>query len=665
MLGANALAQQVYPYLNIEIEDYRLRRHPKNSESRYNLIIELVIDVEKYRENKAPYNINRMPASYLNVIEEAQIYAVDHKKWDHLKLVNNHEFDHYLHYKSRTNGILLANKLLRDTLRDKNTFKIQLYSYLSTAYQDLGLNNEFIALIPKMYALKREMNDDGAALGNQEAAVANSYFLNKNYDIAIKYYKRALTATRMDRKNTLAVQIHNKIGQSFSHIVQVDSAVTHYNMALTLLQQNSSLSNTEDKDYLLYLYNQVSTNKAELLYIETAPEKVTPYALKTFHTFPNQLNPVELASTYNLLGKLYYATGDYPQAEAYLIMAREKLVPGVNAQDHIDNLKTEAQIALVKGDKKQSAILFKKQERFEDSIAQLKTDTRMAIALTAYDTQEKEIALKVQELRIATQENELDDQKQQRLLYFILIGGFLIVVVLGSFYIVRIRKQKQQITSQKVALDESLLQKELLLKEVHHRVKNNLQIVSSLLEVQADKTNDTTAKSIMSEGQDRIDAMALIHQQLYQSQDFKNIDLQNYVENLFEHLYMSHNKQDIHITQILEIDVDPVDIDVAVPFGIILNELVSNCYKYAFKGRDEGIINVVIRSISDTHNELIVKDNGVGLSKDFESRKKQSLGMTLIEGIAWQLRGKLTYTSSSDGSKFSLLFIKNLAIIQE
>lgn len=663
MLSLASMAQRVYPYSDVDIEDYDIEAQPKNSLQRYNAILKLITTLEKGRLNDAPFNINKMPENYIDYIKEALEFALVNKKWKQLQLIKNHEFDYYFHHRSRPEGVILANEILNDTLTLKNSFKIQLYSYLNTVYQELELNTEFIELIPKMYALKKEMNLSDYTLADQEADVTKSYYLNRQYESAIHYSYKALAIEKKQNRMLFKANMQLIIGQSFGKLNKIDSAIIHYDDAMMLLKNIVTDYEKQDEDYKIYLINVIATNKASLLYADQAPEKVIPFALKEFHSFPNNLDPIYSVKIFNLLGKLYYATGDYYQATSYLLMVEENLKPEVYAREHLDYMKIKAQIYLAKGDKKSSIALFKKYERFEDSIAKVKNDTRLAIALAAYDTKQREMELKDQKLLLSQQENTLKQQEQKQLMYLVIIGAFLLLTVLGYFYVKNLNTQKKKIILQKQAIDKSLKQKELLLKEVHHRVKNNLQIVSSLLEGQAGKTDDIAIKAIMIEGQERIDAMALIHQQLYQSEDFKNINLNTYVANLFNHLYTSYNKEGTHVDHVLNVADLQVHIDVAVPFGIVLNELISNCYKYAFKGKSEGRIKISIKPVNDTFNKLTVEDNGVGLPEDFETKKQYTLGIKLIEGISWQLRGKLSYKSSKKGSIFEIIFIKNFETI--
>jgi PAS domain S-box-containing protein len=204
-------------------------------------------------------------------------------------------------------------------------------------------------------------------------------------------------------------------------------------------------------------------------------------------------------------------------------------------------------------------------------------------------------------------------------------------------------------------LRESLLEKEVLLKEVHHRVKNNLQVVSSLLSLQAEQILDLQAREVFRESQNRVKSMALIHERLYRSQDLANVDFGEYVRNLASSLVNSYRTSVPKVE--CEICVVPVslEIDVAIPCGLILNELLSNALKHAFPDGREGSIVVRLEQAGEETLRLSVCDNGVGLPEGFDIRKALSLGYQLVELLADQVRGTLE-VHSQGGVSVSLLF---------
>lgn len=222
----------------------------------------------------------------------------------------------------------------------------------------------------------------------------------------------------------------------------------------------------------------------------------------------------------------------------------------------------------------------------------------------------------------------------------------------------RIKKDNKIIEEQKTLLEKSLAEKETLLKEIHHRVKNNLQIISGLFDKQARQVTDEATKKLMKAGQDRVFSIALVHENLYQSDNLTTIDIKSYLEMLTKNIEKSQKSELQDINIILDVDDSVLEIDTAIPLGLILNELITNCYKYAFKDRTEGEILIRFRQ---QQNELVlgVQDNGVGLRSDFDLNKSRSLGMNLVRGLVRQIKGKLDIVSNDTGTAFTIYCLKN------
>ncbi len=217
----------------------------------------------------------------------------------------------------------------------------------------------------------------------------------------------------------------------------------------------------------------------------------------------------------------------------------------------------------------------------------------------------------------------------------------------------------QDITARKRAEDElrgSLREKDVLLREIHHRVKNNLQIVTSLLNLQLRGIEDGAARGLLRESQDRVKTMALVHEKLYQSKGLATLDSPAYLRDLVASLFRSYGAVP-RISQRVEAQEVPLDIDAAVPLGLVVNELVSNALKHAFP---DGRIGCVVVSLATTGDAttLTVKDDGVGLPEGLEARRSRSLGLQLVDGLATQLRGELTTTSGPAGTTFTLVFAR-------
>lgn len=190
-------------------------------------------------------------------------------------------------------------------------------------------------------------------------------------------------------------------------------------------------------------------------------------------------------------------------------------------------------------------------------------------------------------------------------------------------------------------IQRSLDEKETLLKEIHHRVKNNLQIISSLLRMQSRRSDDETTLSMFKESQDRVQSMALIHEQLYQSADIYEINFDNYIKSLIDSLFRSYGVSQKNIILNIETNGIKLDLDTAIPCGLIINELVSNCLKYAFPEKKKGNITIYLEQSSEKQLSLVVKDTGIGITETLDWENSNSLGLRIVKNLVRQLKGNI------------------------
>jgi PAS domain S-box-containing protein len=215
-------------------------------------------------------------------------------------------------------------------------------------------------------------------------------------------------------------------------------------------------------------------------------------------------------------------------------------------------------------------------------------------------------------------------------------------------------------------LKASLQEKEVLLKEIHHRVKNNLQIISSLLKLQSGYLDNPDVLLPLSDSYNRVRSMALIHEKLYQSEDLARIEAADYIQNLANNLFASYNVSQDEIVLSTEIDPVLLDVDTAIPCGLIINEILTNSIKYAFKdhphsqaqeSRERSDSEIVIQFLYQPDNRLMLRlrDNGVGLPPDFDIKNTESLGLQLVYNLTQQLGGDLEI-DTHQGTSFTITF---------
>jgi len=263
-----------------------------------------------------------------------------------------------------------------------------------------------------------------------------------------------------------------------------------------------------------------------------------------------------------------------------------------------------------------------------------------------YDTDQKEKILMLKK----DQEIKLSEERIRRYKISGLLAALLLA--LGLFTMLQLRKRNIQIKDQNTKISKALTEKDLLLREIHHRVKNNLQLVSSLLTLQGRSIDDEMAQQAMQEGQSRVRSMALIHQDLYNKENLTDISVKEYIEKLIQELFATYRIDDNRIYMSMEVDDVDLDVDTLVPLGLIINELLTNSLKYAFPGEREGKLSVTFVK-SDGKCSLTVEDDGVGY--DPLQVRENSFGSTLVKALVEQLEGQLSVDVES-GTTIKIIF---------
>ncbi|MBI1183152.1 hypothetical protein GC194_02690 [bacterium] len=251
---------------------------------------------------------------------------------------------------------------------------------------------------------------------------------------------------------------------------------------------------------------------------------------------------------------------------------------------------------------------------------------------------------------------ELIKEKAERkniIIYITSTCGIILLIALLLYYrlATRLHESREMIAEQNRVLEKKDLKNADLMKELHHRVKNNLQIVSSLLNLQSSKVSDQLAKSAFTEGRNRVDAMAMIHRYLYMNDELTSVDIRPYLERLSESVAYSYGFHKGQLRLDYELDSVSLDVDIAIPLGLIANELLSNAFKYAYIKNPNPQLSMRLK-VADTI-QFSISDNGPGMDKHLLEGKSNSFGMELIQSLTNQLHGSIHYENKA-GSTFTL-----------
>ncbi|WP_372975051.1 sensor histidine kinase [Muriicola sp.] len=307
------------------------------------------------------------------------------------------------------------------------------------------------------------------------------------------------------------------------------------------------------------------------------------------------------------------------------------------------------------GDYEKLSEYLKKNVRIQDSLeASESAIKRQQLASLISEENLEATRRKMNETTLAMEQTKSDMaamDERSNLIFISLIFTLLGFAGLVFAYLKSIKNQRL-IAEQKHIIENALIEKDSLLKEIHHRVKNNLQMVSSLLSLQTKNTRSKAAIEALEEGKSRVKAMALIHQKLYQNDDLSVIEMQGYIESLVNSVQSVFMKGGHNINITIDAEGVELDIDRAIPFGLILNELVSNSFKYAFPEDSENAkIYIHLRKNGD-QGYFEYTDNGVGLPEDSEDRANSSMGIRLMNRLVNQLQSTLNIDKTTEGVRF-------------
>jgi len=292
-------------------------------------------------------------------------------------------------------------------------------------------------------------------------------------------------------------------------------------------------------------------------------------------------------------------------------------------------------------------------QNLKDLVLTQQQDANMAEALTKFETEKKET-----ELKLLGVENEKNKQ-QQRLYLYLALAGLLMTSLIGLLYI-KNRKKEKLLAKQKKLLEATVDEKNLLLKETHHRVKNSFQMVSSLLYIQSETAQGKEAKIAIKEAQNRVRSMVLIHQKLYSKDQLVGIDSREYFEDFVGDVIESYQFENNKIQYQITAEAMVLDIETITPIGLILNELITNVLKHAFPNvTSESSMRIDFRRENDTLL-LQVTDNGVGMPSEI---KESSFGLQLIEALCEKLKAKLTVLPTDPKGTTAQVVINRFTIL--
>ncbi|MBN8834775.1 MAG: hypothetical protein ABS68_04340 [Niastella sp. SCN 39-18] len=471
------------------------------------------------------------------------------------------------------------------------------------------------AMSKDLYALKlMEETGNKAMICNALTRISDDLTRQERLEEAKDY---ALRAIEMAEKNNLSSElfyVYFNAGNVAMSANDYKSSLDYYNKAMKIVKE---------QDLGMGSLCDITNSHGNALkrmgrYKEAKYDYETALKLAKKANYQNAIT-----ATIANLGEINLLMGNYTQALGYQLETVRLQEQDKDLSNLTENYQHVSTIYEKLGNYKSALEYQKKAYHMRDSVASIKSDTTMSKMLTRYETNKKEET-------IESQQNEISQQKK---LQGLTIGILFLMFVFIVFGIIsyRLRVKRSRLLAAKNA------ENELLLKEIHHRVKNNLEVVSSLLALQSAQIDDPNTKEAMREGQNRVHSIGIVHQKLYQATNLGAIEMKDYFLNLSESILDSFGAEN-RVKIELAMEKLEIDIDTAVPLGLIVNELLTNTIKYAFPHGKQGNVVIKLEKRKTGILHLEVSDDGIGKSNII---KGTGFGSQLISLLTRQLRGHM------------------------
>jgi two-component sensor histidine kinase len=579
-------------------------------------------------------------------------------------------------------GLMLSRKLEFSKGVGRGYMKIG-SAYLYVSSYDTAIDNYLKAL--DVYRSYNDTYNEAKALNNLGLANMNM----GGYEEAVVYYTQSLELKR-ENKDTLGVGIgYGNLAIVFAIKGDYEVAAKYFNNALDIYQE---LGNEKMIHYTLLdlggLYKDLGKYEKSIEHVKKAQE----YYLKTNGTSQFARSKYIMGCNYEELGKYKLALVEFKEAMAiYLDMGSKRRIAGCRlkisgmhfhmkqyalslemAKEALAMAQENNTAGLIIRSYKQISDIYYHTKKYElaydyrvkydllkDSIHSIEGENKILELEAKYENKLQKNQINDLEASNTIQELKIQEQRNQKI---ILIGLVVFILIVSSLVYnqYRVKKNNNELLKEKNSLImASLEEKEVLLREIHHRVKNNLQFVWSLLNLQTRHVKDKQTLETLNEGKNRVKTMALIHQKLYQADNLKGIDIGQYIDNLTKNLFDTYHVDESKVKVLTDIDPMVLDIDTALPLGLIMNELITNSLKYAFKGVENGELEIKLKK-QDQNLSLTVKDNGKGMTEKPDLDALETFGLRLVQSLAKQLKAKVDIDVTSgtavnlDISKFEL-----------
>lgn len=519
--------------------------------------------------------------------------------------------------KSFDEGLDIANKY------KLNIALANIYMNKGNTLDESGSYDEAIANHLQSVKIKDKLNDE-RGLAQSYNNLGNVYTHAGQYQEALNYFRltRNLAEKQRPQNKTTVALAYNNLANGLNAINQYDSVLIFYNRSLDLF------TDTREKPGIALVYHDMGN-----FYLEQKDCKsAITYLNKALEYRTGSLLVTDEASTRNLIGVALGKMNRHKEAEQQLLKSLAMVKNG-NTRLQEGIYKALATHYTNIGDPEKANDYQSRYFNLKDTLLTASESMNMLKEKNSYDLEKKEALLKIAEQQRQVSKLSLSNRNKTIGILAIGIG----MLTLLTIFFAHNMQQKKKTAATLSKKNEKI---ETLIKELHHRVKNNLQVVSGLLALQSNRLEDDYAREAMDAGRSRVDAMALIHQKLYMQDDLASVNIEIYINNLAASLTQSYGYPEATVHTQIGLKKKEIDVDLAIPIGLVINELVTNSFKHAFANVEKAMINISLVDFEAGSYQLDIADNGSGHKTVVSDN--ESFGMKLVHTLVEQLKGTIT-----------------------
>ncbi|NNE56068.1 MAG: tetratricopeptide repeat protein, partial [Flavobacteriales bacterium] len=589
---------------------------------------------------------------------DSVLTLVENAPDDTTKMWHYRDLAQHLMNQDSEQALLYANKSLALAQSSNHLLgQAKCFYMVGLGHDFAGRTEDAVKNITSSLKLYEQLGDQ-VQVGNMYNSIGVAYYYGEDFALALENYLKAAAIHEEEGS-------YNQLSRSLINIGVIYRAENRYEEAIKIYHKSLAIKTEEgDKLGMANVYSNLGIAYGYLEQEELALEN----SLKAMELFKELGIKSELATLSGTLASTYYQLGRFEEAKEYVEKALREFedIPFVY-RSSIYQVGTRTYVELKEYDRAlemfslyeeiesndttlsaaYQEMLSKKARalaglgRFEEAFDAQTRSTEMALAMNNLERIEyrekmqEEFNSKEREKELRISQLTLENKERQQSFF---IGGLILAGMLIVLFIWLVRNKmrgNEKLREKNAIIQKSLEEKEVLLREIHHRVKNNLQVISSLLSIQSREIKDEVALEAVQESRNRVKSMSLIHQNLYKEDNLTGIDVGDYVEKLSRSLFSSYKVDADEVNLKTDVDHLNLDVDTTIPLGLILNELISNALKYAFVGREAGTLSVSLKE-KDDMLELVVADDGVGVQiKNHEN--EDSFGMKMIDAFAQKL----------------------------